>query len=82
MLVTRTSELRPHQGITDYITDGKCKLGSEWIPCRIGYNEYTDCFGETDIEPRYVFISDGITPNGNHYERRTIDIASCIMVGI
>ena len=81
MLVTRTSELKPHTGLVDYIADGKCKMGSEWIPCRIGYMEY-ECDGKYENEPEYVFISDGITPNGNHYERQTINFDSCVMVGI
>lgn len=81
MLVTRTSELKPHTGLVDYMADGKCKMGSEWIPCRIGYLEF-ECNGHCDNVPSYVFISDGITPNGNHYERQTIGADDFTMVNI
>jgi len=81
MLVHRTGEIMPHTGLVDYIADGKCKMGSEWIPCRIGYLEY-ECDGKCECNPEFVFIPDGITPNGFHYERQTVKADNFIMVGI
>lgn len=81
MLVTRTSELRPHTGLVDYIANGECKMGSEWIPCRIGFLEY-ECDGKCEFVPEYVFIDNGITANGSHYEKQTVKAENFTMVGI
>lgn len=69
--VRRTGMIKTHTGICDHIAFGEIERNGEWIPCRIGYDEYDDG-EEYSLVPAFVFISDGITANGNHYYRETI----------
>lgn len=70
MLVHRTSELKAHTGLVDYMADAECLAGTEWIPCRIGYLEY-----EYTNEPEYVFFNEGVTDKGTHYNKATFTFA-------
>lgn len=72
--IRRTGELKAVNWLVDYIADGECLMGSEWIPCRIGYIEF-ECDDVCENEPWYVFFKDGVTDNGTHYNKGTFKFA-------
>lgn len=72
--IRRTGELKPHTGWVDYIADAECLMGSEWIPCRIGYLEF-ECDDVCENRPEYVFFNNGVTDKGTHYNKATITFA-------
>lgn len=81
MRATRTSELRVNHGLVDYIADGI--LGTDKIPCEIGYCEFTDLDGFIIIRATHVFIkNDGVTESGNHYYKETINLLDNCYVDI
>lgn len=68
--IRRTGELKAHTGLVDYIADGECLMGAEWIPCQIGYLEY-ECDDVCENRPVHVFFNDGFTDKGTHYNKAT-----------
>lgn len=69
----KTSELRALEGaMVDYIADGIITRDGEDIPCEIGYTEWMDEEDIIHIDPDYLFIKEGITPAGTHYNAETI----------
>jgi len=71
---TVTSELRPVQhGLVDYVADGYIDRDGEKIPCLVGFTEFGFA---TDPETivTHIFIKDGITADGTHYEAETIEV--------
>ena len=71
--VRRTGLIKAHTGICDHIAFVEIERNGEWIPCRIGYDEHDDG-EEYSLVPAFIFIGGGITENGNHYERETIEL--------
>ena len=67
---------RISNALVDYVADGYIERNGENIPCEIGFTEfYSDDLSESvEIEPTHIFIKDGITDNGTHYEAETIVI--------
>ena len=67
----RTSMLKAlEHGLVDYVATGFINRGDEEIPCEIGYTD----FYPDRIEPTHIFIKEGITASGNHYEAETIEL--------
>lgn len=62
------------EGLVDFLAEGYIMRGKEKIPCKIGYTEWLDNNNVFHLEPDYIFIEDGITENGTHYEAETIII--------
>lgn len=56
-------------GLVDFLADGYIERDGEKIPCQIGFTEY-NCVTEAS----HIFIKDGITENGTHYEAQTIEL--------
>lgn len=57
------------KSLVDYLAQGYIERDGEKIPCRIGFNKFSD-----KLEPAYIFIDNGITESGNHYDAETINI--------
>lgn len=71
----RTGKIKFTSGLVDYETEGIFHTGLHKIPCTIGYVDSRDNFtGKAYLEPVYLFIKDGVTENGIHYEKTTIDL--------
>lgn len=73
----RTGKIKLASGLVDYEAEGELFIwGTGTIPCYIGYIDgYDNSTGEGQLEPTYLFIkSDGITDEGNHYNKQTIDL--------
>lgn len=67
----KTTQLRAiENALVDYVADGILSRDGENIPCEIGYTE----FYSQRIEPTHIFIKEGITASGNHYEAETIEL--------
>lgn len=80
--VRRTSQMEPHTGLVDYLAYGEIMRNGEWIPCRIGYNEIMIAEDAFDYDAMYVFINDGITASGNHYNKETLYFPdNCYFIG-
>lgn len=71
----RTGKIKYSSGLCDYVAEGvlhKCDVGD--IPCVIGYMSRPYC-GSHILEPDTIFIcKDGVTKEGNHYFKETIDL--------
>lgn len=67
-----TGEMRQAKGnsLVDFLTTAEMRRGDDIIPCDVGFYETS----RGNIIPAYVFIKEGITANGNHYESETIEI--------
>ncbi len=66
-----TSELKATKnGLVDFLADGYIVRDGEKIPCQIGYTQ----FGEEEPEATHIFIKNGITENGTHYNAETIEL--------
>ena len=67
-------------GLVDYIVDGELLRDGVAIPCEIGFTiwGYTrnndEDPGEEEIEIDYIFIKEGVTADGVHYEAETIKL--------
>ena len=78
--IIRTGDIKAMRGLVDHIADGEIFIdkaengGRDRIPCRIGYYEETDADGSDILRAAYLFIDDGITDNGNHYYKETINL--------
>lgn len=66
--------VRQNNGCADFLAEGYIMRGEEKIPCKIGYTEWLDDNDVLHLDPDYIFIEDGITENGTHYEAETICI--------
>jgi len=67
---TITSKVTPvKNGLVDFIADGYINRDGERIPCKIGFTEFSD-----EPEVTHIFIKDGITENGTHYDAETIEL--------
>ena len=72
-----TGEIRPvKHGLVDYIANGYLLRDGEKIPCEIGYISYHDDDAVIGIErmKSHIFIKNGITENGTHYDAQTIEL--------
>ena len=67
---TITSELKKvSHALVDYIANGYVYRDGEKIPCKVGFTEFNAV-----VEATHIFVSDGITENGNHYYGVTIEL--------
>lgn len=76
----RNGELKRTNGLVDFLASGI--YGEEKIPCQIGYIEDTDTFGDKIALPAYIFIDDGVTEDGNHYYKATINLCDNASVDV
>lgn len=73
----RTGKFKFSSGLCDYIAEGflhRHDVGD--IPCKIGYvnTMVRSSHGEI-LKPTHIFIqNDGVTKEGNHYCKETIDL--------
>lgn len=75
--VERTGKIKYSSGLCDYVAEGvlhKHDVGD--IPCKIGYMNTMDRYSDNEIlKPTLLFIQkDGVTKEGNHYCKETIDL--------
>ena len=74
--IERTGKIKYSSGLCDYVAEGvlhKHDVGN--IPCKIGYVEAYVNSNELILQPILLFIqNDGVTKEGNHYYRETIDL--------
>ena len=72
----RTGKIKYSSGLCDYVAEGvlhKHDVGN--IPCKIGYVEAYVNSNALILQPILLFIqNDGVTKEGNHYYRETIDL--------
>lgn len=73
----RTGKIKYSSGLCDYEAEGilhRHAVGD--IPCKIGYINTMDRYSDNEIlKPTLLFIQkDGVTKEGNHYYRETIDL--------
>lgn len=59
------------KGLVDYTLDGYVDMGDFDAPCKIGFYDGED-------EPVYIFVDDGVTDDGYHYEKDTIALESYV----
>lgn len=70
---TITSEMkRQNNAQVDFLADGYIERVGEKIPCQIGFTEWMDSDGDIHVDADYIYIKDGITENGTHYNAETI----------
>lgn len=69
MKYTIAGEMKKTTGLVDFLADGFIERDGEKIPCQIGFTQ----FGE-EREATHIFIKDGITENGTHYYKETIEL--------
>lgn len=74
--VERTGKIKYSSGLVDYAAEGVLHLHDTGdVPCKIGYVEAYVNNNELILQPTHIFIQkDGITKEGNHYYRETIDL--------
>ena len=75
--IERTGKIKYSSGLCDYEAEGilhRHAVGD--IPCKIGYINTMDRYSYNEIlKPTLLFIQkDGVTKEGNHYYRETIDL--------
>ena len=56
-------------GLVDFLADGYIIRDNDRIPCQVGFTKFGD-----EVEATHIFIKNGITDSGNHYEAETIEI--------
>lgn len=66
-------------GLVDYVAAGYIERDDERIPCEIGFTVWGYSGDprdrlEEEIEATHIFIKDGVTENGTHYNAETIEI--------
>ena len=61
-------------GLVDCIGEGYIIRGDEMIPCEIGYRVYDMNENGCGVVPTHIFIQNGITENGTHYNAETIEL--------
>jgi hypothetical protein len=73
---TITGEKKKVRGeMVDYLADGYIERDGEKIPCKVGFTEYYSAWDDRiNVDPSHIFIKEGITENGTHYEAETIGI--------
>lgn len=72
-----TGEIKPvKHGLVDYIAKGYLLRDNEKIPCEVGYISYADDSSVIGIDrmKSHIFIKEGITDNGTHYNAETIEL--------
>jgi hypothetical protein len=74
--VERTGKIKYSSGLCDYVAEGNLHIHDTGvIPCKIGYVEAYVNSNELILQPILLFIqNDGVTKEGNHYYRETIDL--------
>lgn len=67
-------------GLVDYIASGEVIRNGKKIPCEIGFTiwgytrNHPEERGEAEVEATHIFIKDGITSDGTHYNAETIEL--------
>ena len=68
--VNRNEKLREvEHGLVDYVKNGYYLMNGEKIPCEVGFIDMG-----TVIKATHLFVKDGVTENGTHYYKETIEI--------